>query len=476
MPSAAREVAVLEGEISRLEDTAATLRTHKHHFDTLIADHEEHESGSGFFSALTDALEGLVGVIDNGIFGGGDTEEAGGSATGTRKGKDLRSTVKKLQSGGDVTDDDRADTMAHLRQVASDIQARLDTMNGEIDERKARLKAARGEGDPTPAVDDYPPVVTQRDDPARKLDPDEPVVPDTPRPPKPVTPVIPTEPDVPDVIRVVVLPDIPTVVVTPSARDDVTTDVVDPMVVPVHVPDYTPTFDRTEQVEIGELSGEIYDVEELLRSGKTVADLRARDIAAGVLTAFGVGAGALIGGGYPVTDLREAGLDAAALRTEGVTIAALRDAGYGLEELRSVATVEELRTFASAAELHAAGYGVSELHDAFSAADLARLFSVHELKHAGFRIDDLRDSVTMLELRTAYDISELVAAFSVHDLRAAGLPAADLLHAGTSLTALQDAGFSYRDLVGAGASAHELAPLFPHEAAEADGSMSSGGY
>ena len=76
MASADREVAALEGEISQLEGTAATLRTHKDHFDTLIADHEKDGSGGGFFAALTDALEGLVGVFDNGIFGDNDDADA----------------------------------------------------------------------------------------------------------------------------------------------------------------------------------------------------------------------------------------------------------------------------------------------------------------------------------------------------------------------------------------------------------------
>ena len=475
MPSGDREVAALEGEISQLEGTAATLRTHKDHFDTLIADHETDGSGGGFFAALTDALEGLAGVIDNGIFGSADDADdanAGSSGGAKGKGKGIHSAVKGLQSAGDTTDAERADTVAHLRQVASDIQVRLDALTGQIDEKKTRLKAVQGDVPPADkGNDDDPVVVPRRDDPARRTDPADPV--------DPVIPVVPPQPDepvVPVVVPVIDLPDVPTIVVPPSVIDVITTDIVDPTVVPVHAPDNTPTFDPTAQVEIGELDGEIYDVEALLRAGKSVADLRARDIPAGILTAFGVGAGALIGAGYPVPELREAGLDAAALHTEGVTVAALREAGYGIEELRTVATVVELRTFASAEELHAAGFGATELRDAFPASDLVRIFTVHELKDAGFRIDDLRESVAVSELRNAFDVSELVSSFSVRDLHDAGVSAADLLHAGTSLSSLQNAGFSYQDLVGAGASQNELATLFPHEASAHDGPMSGGGY
>ena len=468
MPSA-REVAALEGEISQLEGTVAALRTHKDHFDTLISEHEGEGSRGGFFAGLRDALEGLVNVIDDGIFGSDSVRDARSGGGDKGRGIGIHSAVLGLQSAGDTTEAERGDTMAHLRQVASDIQVRLDDLGGQIDDKRTRLKALRSDG-PIHRVDPVIPVVSPH--------PDEPVAPVTP--PAPHVPIVSVDPvrrpdpvDDPKVIPFIDIPDVRPVVVTPSLIDDITTNVV---VVPVHAPDYTPTYDPTVQAEIGELDGEIYDVEALLRSGKSVADLRARDIPAGILTAFGVGAGALIGGGFPVPELREAGLDAATLRNAGVTVVALREAGYGIDELRAVATVAELRTVASADVLHAACFSATELRDTFPASDLVRIYSIHELKDAGFRIDELRELVVVSELRTAFDVSELAATFSPRDLHDAGVSAVELLHAGTSLSSLRDAGFSYLDLVHAGGSANELATLYPYEASVHDGSVSSGGY
>ena len=492
MPSDEREATALASEIQQLQSTAATLRAHKEHFDSLIGEHEKDSSGGGFFASLAGALHGFVEVVEQGLFGGDDgaassaasQPSANPDASGDRgRRKGIRGALANLQAGmaADTTEADRADTVAHLRQVTVEIQERLDRLSLQIAERQERLDQVR-----PPSADALVETDDHRDDPApappiRKHDPDPTPTPtpDIVDPPvvrrhDPVEPTpVPVSPTV-DVNRRIITdidisPVVPSVVVTPSQNDE---DVL-PTVVVAHViapPFVTPSvdvgdrsYDPNTQADIGELAGEIYDVNELLQSGKTVADLRSRDIPAGVLTASGVAVHALLGGGYTVADLHEAGVTVFALRSEGVSVTTLHEAGYGLDDLRTVASVSELNGIASASELRAAGFTAAELHGTYPVAELASLFSVHELRDAGFRVDDLRGSVSLSDLRSAFDLGDLSASFSAHDLRAEGVSASDLLHGNFSLASLQEAGFSYHDLLSAGASAQDLRNLYPHE-------------
>ena len=72
MPSDEREATALASEIQQLQSTAATLRAHKEHFDSLIGEHEKDNSGGGFFASLAGALHGFVEVVEQGLFGGDD--------------------------------------------------------------------------------------------------------------------------------------------------------------------------------------------------------------------------------------------------------------------------------------------------------------------------------------------------------------------------------------------------------------------
>ena len=492
MPSDEREATALASEIQQLQSTAATLRAHKEHFDSLIGDHEQDDSGGGFFASLAGALHGFVEIVEQGLFGdddgavspAADQPSANPGASGDRgRRKGIRGALASLQTGmaADTTEADRADTVAHLRQVTVEIQERLDRLSLQIAERQELLDQVR-----PPSADTLVETDDHRDDPApappiRQHDP-EPTptpTPDIVDPPvvrrhDPVGPTpVPVSPTV-DVNRRVITdidiaPVVPSVVVTPSQNDEdvLPTVVVAPVIAPPFV---TPSvdvddrpYDPNTQADIGELAGEIYDVNELLQSGKTVADLRSREIPAGVLTASGVAVHALLGGGYTAADLHEAGVTVFALRSEGVSVAALHEAGYGLVDLRTVASVSELNGIASASELRAAGVTAAELHGTYPVAELASLFSVHELRDAGFRVDDLRGSVSLSDLRSAFDLGDLSASFSAHDLRVEGVSASDLLHGNFSLASLQEAGFSYHDLLSAGASAQDLRNLYPHE-------------
>ena len=91
--------------------------------------------------------------------------------------------------------------------------------------------------------------------------------------------------------------------------DVVVTPVVDVIPVPdpdivTPVPDITTTDDDTpayepdKQTDIGELDGAVYDVNEILAKGRTVADLRRYDVPAGVVRDAGVSVSAMLDGGY----------------------------------------------------------------------------------------------------------------------------------------------------------------------------------
>ena len=506
MPSDDREARSATAETGELERLEVTLRQHKEHFDSLIAAHEQQDRGGGFLASLAGALHGFVEVVETGLFG--DDDPPAGAGVTRKPDRGIRQTVAALQAGvsTDSTDADRADTLTHLRQVSSGIQERLDHLARQIAARGAQVEKAdasapnvvtgararpddrasappvhRREAEAVPQRDAKgaaTPVVGAHDraEPAAVVVAPHAVV-DPPSQridiPGGVPPIVLAE-SVSQVDELV--PVMPLFVEDVAALDDSEdsdeaddvdsddADDADDSDDSVDSEDSNPSFDPNEQVEIGELAGEAYDVDELLRSGTTVADLHAKDIPAAVLTASGVSTHDLLGGGYTVSDLHEANVDVAALRAEGVTVPALKDAGFTLEELRGAASVSELRDVASASEMRDAGFGAGELRDAYALYELVPLFTVHELHDAGYRVDDLRHTVPFSELRSAFDLTELSASFSAHELRDAGLSASEVLQGGHSLSSLKEAGYGYHDLMGAGASPADLRHLYPEEA------------
>ena len=462
-------------DLEELERTEAMLRGHKQHFDSLIAAHEQEDRGGGFLASLAGALHGFAEVVENGLFG---EDELSAPPDARRKTPGIRQTVAALQAGvsTDSTDADRADTLTHLRQVSSGIQERLDLLarriatsqaagartdsdehvsGAAVNRRDVDAAGAReGKTDPATgargreqveaaavvvapqfAVDPAPHAIDLSGDLPRVVLADN-----NAELTEPLIPIIP-----------VTLADI--VEANSDVNRDDSPDVKDP----------TPSFEPNEQAEIGELDGEAYDVDELLRAGATVADLRAKDIPAAVLSASGVSTHDMIGAGYTVAELREANVDVAALRADGVSVAELKDAGFTIEDLRAVASVAEMRDLASASELRDAGSTAGELRDAYPVYELVALFPVHDLRDAGFHVDDLRYVIPFSELRSVYDLTELGASFSAHELRAEGLSASEVLHAGHSLSSLQEAGYSYHELLSAGASQADLRYLYPEE-------------
>src|SRR5206468_7929008 len=143
----------------------------------------------------------------------------------------------------------------------------------------------------------------------------------------------------------VVVPPAPDVDVDPVVTP-VDPDVITPVVDVTVTDDDTPAYDSGQQTEIGELDGAIYDVNEILAGGRTVADLRRYDVPAGVVRDAGVTASAMLDGGYTVAELHEAGVPSA-----------------------------DLHGLAGAADLRAGGYTAGDLHGVFSVAEGVQAFS-----------------------------------------------------------------------------------------------------
>jgi len=325
---------------------------------------------------------------------------------------------------------------AELGDVLGELDGEIDRLNGDLQrklDRVAEIDRAIDADDVAPVKPhhrdvrhDDRPVVNDDDDVdvtpmpvdiVPDVDPGTVVVPTddtddvvpTPNPPVDVTPVV-------DVIPT---PD----VVTPATDDDTTTDDKD-----------TPAYVPGNATEIGELDGAIYDVNEILANGHTVADLRKYDVPAGVVIDAGVGAAALLDGGYTLAELHEAGVAAA-----------------------------DLHSVAGAADMRAAGYTAADLHGTYSAGECAGAFSAHELRDAGYSLSDFHGVVSASELRDVFSVAELHSAYSVSELRSAGFDAADLNAGGVGWAELAAAGFTLSDLENAGASEGALRDIFPHE-------------
>ena len=263
---------------------------------------------------------------------------------------------------------------------------------------------------PVDVVPDVDPAVVVKDD-----DADEDIVLPTPH-------IDVINVDVVPVDVVVPAPD----VVVPDDDDSITTD-------------DTPAYDPGKSTEIGELDGAIYDVNEILANGHTVADLRKYDVPAGVVIDAGVSASALIEGGYTLSDLHEAGVQPA-----------------------------DLHGLASASDLRGAGYTAGDLHGIYSVSECVEAFSPHELRDAGFSVSDFHGVLSAADLRDSFSLDDLRTVFSISELHAAGFDAADLNAGGVSWADLAGAGFTLSDLESAGASETVLRDLFPHEFSQND--------
>lgn len=194
-------------------------------------------------------------------------------------------------------------------------------------------------------------------------------------------------------------------------------------------------FDPGKPVELGELDGAVYDVGEILASGKTAADLRRYGVPAGALKAAGVGGAAALSGGYTPTELKEG--------------------EYGVNDLYGIVPASAMRD---------AGFQAAEMHGVYSAADCADAYSVQELAHAGFTIQELHGIVPLSDLRTAFGVHEVRSSFGPAELRDAGYSASELAAAGCDWPELASAGFGFQELAAAGAPEYALRDLFPAEA------------
>lgn len=203
--------------------------------------------------------------------------------------------------------------------------------------------------------------------------------------------------------------------------------------------DDTPAYVPGNATEIGELDGAIYDVNEILANGRTVADLRKYDVPAGVVMDAGVSASALLDGGYSVSELHEAGVQPA-----------------------------DLHGLASAGDMRGAGYTAGDLHGIYSVSECADAFSTHELRDAGFSVSDFHGVLSAGDLRESFSVGELRTVYSISELHAAGFDAADLNSGGVSWSDLANSGFTLSDLENAGASESTLREIFPQEFSHQD--------
>jgi hypothetical protein len=329
-----------------------------------------------------------------------------------------------------------APPVAELGGVIGELDAEIDRLSSDLQQkldRIAELDRSIDDVDPITPVhphhrdvsDDDQTVVTPRDDDLDVIPIPVDVLPDVD--PSPVV----VHDDDTDVVVPIPGPDVdvdPVVIVTPVEPDVVTPDVVTPP------DDDTPAYDPNNQTEIGELDGAVYDVNEILAGGRTVADLRRYDVPAGVVRDAGVAASAMLDGGYTLADLHEAGVQPA-----------------------------DLHGLAGAADLRSAGYTAGDLHGVFSVNECVEAFSPHELRDAGFAVSDFHGLLSAADLRDVFSLSELRTVYSIAELHGAGFDAGDLAAAGIGWDELAASGFTLADLQSAGAGDATLRQLFPAE-------------
>lgn len=441
-----QDIDELRGSIETLESSRSRLR------DVLPSD--SGTSTGSIWTDITEIVTDFFQVAGEALSESGE-DDADDSAV-AKAGKTVRKAVTTDWSGAlgeaftRLRDRVAADIgiggssappIAELSGVLGELDSEIARLNGDLErklDRVAELDRAIDDSDTVTPVrphhrdvaDDDTPVVTHDDDvdvtpiPVDVLpdvDPEPVVVPDDDTDDVVPTPVV----DVTPVVDIIPTPD----VVVPNTDDDTTTT----------TDDDTPAYDPGNATEIGELDGAIYDVNEILANGRTVADLRKYDVPAGVVIDAGVAASALLEGGYSVAELHEAGVQPA-----------------------------DLHGLASAEDMRGAGYTASDLHGIYSVSECADAFSAHELRDAGFSVSDFHGILSAGDLRDAFSVGELRTVYSIAELHAAGFDAADLNAGGVSWAELANEGFTASDLENAGASESTLRDLFPHEFANED--------
>lgn len=443
----------LEQDIDELRGSIESLESSRSRLRDVLPEEAGAASGS-IWSDLTEIVTDFFQVAGEALTESEDDD--GDDDAITRAGKTVRQAVTTDWSGAlgeafsRLRDRVAADIggggtsappVAELNGVLGELDSEIARLNGDLErklDRVAELDRALDDSDTIAPVrphrrdvaDDDTPVVTHDDDidvtpmPVDVLpdvDPEPVVVPDDD-----TDDVVPTpQVDVTPVVDIIPIPD----AVVPDPDDETTTT----------TSDDTPAYDPGNATEIGELDGAVYDVNEILANGRTVADLRKYDVPAGVVMDAGVSASALLEGGYSVAELHEAGVQPA-----------------------------DLHGLASAEDMRGAGYTASDLHGIYSVSECADAFATHELRDAGFSVSDFHGILSAADLRDAFTVGELRTVYSVADLQAAGFDAADLSAAGVSWGELASAGFTLSDLEGAGASESSLREIFPHEFANED--------
>lgn len=443
----------LEQDVDELRTSIETLEASRDRLRDLIPSGNAAPSGSvwsdlteivtDFFEAAGEAINESDDDDDDDDSTAGKVAKKAKKAVTTDWSKALGAAFGKLRDrlSADLTGGGGAVApVAELGGVLGELDSELARLNGDLQkklERIAELDQTIDDADVTPVRpnddvtdddrtvvvtpdDDYVDVIPVPVDVIPDVDPDPVVVPDDD-----TDVIIPTPPPDVDVDPIVnpVDPDVITPVVDVTVTDD----------------DDAPAYDPGQQTEIGELDGAIYDVNEILAGGRTVADLRRYDVPAGVVRDAGVTASAMLDGGYTVAELHEAGVASA-----------------------------DLHGLASAADLRTGGYTAADLHGVFSVAECVEAFSPHELRAAGFDVSDFRGLVSAADLRDVFSVTELRTVYSVADLRAAGYDAADLSGAGVDWGELASAGFTLAELQHAGASDATLKQLFPSEFSDDD--------
>lgn len=438
------EARELEQDIDQLRSSIAALEASRSRLGDLASSASSSASDPGaFWGDLAEVVEDFFAVAAETL--GKEAEEVGGEVEGEEgeEGEEeealappKRRAGPAIESGGAlstavdrlkrrIAQDLRLETepvsaSPELAAVVSELDSEIAGLNSELQAKLDRLNSLSDADDD---INPPAPVVP------------EPVQPDdhTIHPPHDVTvtdDVVVNPVDVlPDVVvnPVVIDP----VVVHPVVVDPVVVDPVTP-VVDVIPSDDTPAYTPGQQEEIGELDGAVYDINDILKGGRSVADLRRYDVPAGVVRDAGVPVSDMISGGYTLAELHEAGCPAS-----------------------------DLHGLASSDDLRAAGYSASELHGVFSLSECVTAYSPHELHDAGFDLAEFHGVVPLAALTDIFPLSELRTSYSAAELRDAGLHAADLATAGFGWDELAAAGFTLSDLESAGASEDVLRGIFP---------------
>lgn len=450
----------LEQDIEELRASIVSLESSRSRLRDIIPGDGTPQSGSvwsditeivtDFFEAAGEAISGAADGDDESqaeISGGvGKAARTAKGAVTTDWSKALADAFGRLRDrliSDPSADQSAALPVAELGGVLGELDFELARLNADLQrklDRVSELDRAIDDIDVGPiapvephhrdvVTDDQTVVIDHDDD-----DVDVIPVPVDIQPEVDPTPTVTPADDDTEVVIPVPVPDVdPVVDVTPVepdvvAPDDNTT-----------ADDDTPAYETGKQTDIGELDGAVYDINEILAGGRTVADLRRYDVPAGVARDAGVSASAMIDGGYTIAELREAGYQAA-----------------------------DLHGLASAADLCSAGYAAAELHGVFSVSECVDAFSPHELRDAGFTASDFHGLVSAADLRDVFSASELRGVYNVSELRSAGFDAADLSSGGVGWEELASAGFSLAELRGAGASEAALREIFPSAISDDD--------